>query len=70
MDFVNLYSNVDFSEEGKAAFFYRMNRNEAGERQLLGFPANDGNSRVKWIASFALSALILLLLAWNLFSLH
>lgn len=66
MDFVKLYRNVNFAGEGKAAFFSRLNADEAKERRTIGLPVDHCELIPLRFVPYILSLLILLILCWNL----
>lgn len=65
MDFVKLYRNANFTGEGKAAFFARLNADENRERRTIGLPAKAGFPASS-LFSLILPLLALLILCWNL----
>ena len=66
MDFVKLYRNVDFAGESKAAFFSRLNADEARERRTIGLPSKSGVLSPMHLLLSILSFFILVMLCWNL----
>lgn len=63
-DFVKVYKNVDFTKEGKAAFFSKLNANEKLERRILGMQTSNADAPV--IVRLLISVFLLVLLIWNL----